>query len=110
MSVAPPAPRVTRQLQVAGISPGRGSSVYRKKKPRKEREFFVLRPRVCEPDLVPDFVTDSAVGQLCRIGCSKTYRFVGVILAMKLPNGLWDCLARSPYSAAIFCDSATNVS
>ena len=80
------------------------------KKTRKEREFFVVAPRVCESYLVPDFVTDDTVGQQCRIGRLKTYRFVGVILAMKLPNGLWDCLARSPYSAAIFCDSATNVS
>jgi hypothetical protein len=40
----------------------------------------------------------------------KTYRFGGVIFATKLPSGLYDCLARSPYSAPIFCDSVTNVS
>ena len=40
----------------------------------------------------------------------KTYRFVGVIVATKPSNGLYDCLARSAYSAPIFCASVTNVS
>ena len=58
---------------------------------------------------VPNSKVDAAI-RLHRQPSRVSYRFVGVIFATKPPKGLYDCLARSPYSAPIFCDSVTNVS